>query len=77
MYCKKKNLVPQLQHPDGLQNPNLPPVRHSESKLARNVVLKMVEGLRNVGHLVIMDNFFKCRITFGSFIYGYLCNKNS
>ena len=31
---------------------------HGERMLAHNIVLKMVKGLSNIGHVLMMDNFF-------------------
>ena len=58
MYCGKENapLVP--GDAQALPNSIIVLVCRDEPRLAHNVVLKMVEGLANVGHIVVMDNFF-------------------
>jgi hypothetical protein len=44
-----------VQHPLPLVPPR---ARRGESKLAHEVVLKMVSGLEGKGHLLVMDNYF-------------------
>jgi hypothetical protein len=44
-----------VQHPLPLVPPR---ARRGESKLAYEVVLKMVSGLEGKGHLLVMDNYF-------------------
>ena len=54
VYYGKDN--PQVEDP--IANLNVHPICLREPKLAYNVVLKMVNGLANVGHLMAMNNFF-------------------
>ena len=60
MYCEKGNPTLELGDLYGLPNSiPIPPLVHcGEPRLVHNVVLKMVMELANLGHLVIMDNFF-------------------
>ena len=58
MYCGKEIAPPRPGNAKGMPNPIIVPMRRSEPRLVDNVVLKMVEGLSNVGHFVVMDNFF-------------------
>ena len=59
IYCGKKNIIPKpLLDLNVVHNPTPPPMAHGQGRLAHNVELKMVKGLSNVGHVVIMDNFF-------------------
>ena len=58
VYCRKKNPFPQGKDCIGFANSNVPSILCGEPKLAHNVVLKMVDGLANFGHHMIMDNFF-------------------
>ena len=56
--CGKENAPPGPRNAEDMPNPIIVLVRHGEPRLAHNVVLKMVEELSNVGHLVVMDSFF-------------------
>ena len=58
VYCGKEISLPQVEDPISLANSNTHGVRQGEPKLAHNVVMKMVDGLANFGHHVVMDNFF-------------------
>ena len=58
VYYGKENASPNPENVEEVSNPIIVPVHRGEPKLAHNVVLKMVEGLGNVGHLMVMDNFF-------------------
>ena len=58
VYCGKETPPPQPGHAQDIPNPTILLVRRGEPQLAHNVVLKMVEGLANMRHLVVMDNFF-------------------
>ena len=58
VYCGKENPLPQGENGIGLANSNVPSSCHGEPKLAHNVVLRMIDGLSNFGHHVVMDNFF-------------------
>ena len=55
VYCGKENPI---ENPIGLANSNVESRRRREPKLAHNVVMKMVDGLANFGHHMVMDNFF-------------------
>ena len=48
------------QHGGGPRARELPQERHGigDAKLAYNVVMRLIDGLWNVGHYVTMDNFF-------------------
>ena len=55
VYCRNQN--PSSGAIENVDE-SVPRVRYGEPSLAYNVVLKMVEVLSNVGHVVVMDNFF-------------------
>ena len=55
VYCRKENIL--LIVAENVDE-SLTLVQHSEPKLAHNVVLRMVEGLLQVNHIVVMDHFF-------------------
>ena len=58
IYCRKENLLPQVEDPIGLANCSVHTICCRELKLTHNVVLKMVDGLANLDYLVVMNNFF-------------------
>ena len=76
VYCGKGNAPIKLGHAQVLPNRIITPMHCGEPRLAHNVVLKMVEGLGNVRHLVVMDNFFSS-IAYGSISYGNLWYRDS
>jgi hypothetical protein len=49
VYCGKSNATGAVAEPSGIR---------AESNLAKGVVLKMVDGMENKGHVVVMDNYF-------------------
>ena len=49
VYCGNSNATGAVPEPLG---------PHIESNLAEGVVLKMVDGMENKGHVVVMDNYF-------------------
>jgi hypothetical protein len=49
VYCRKSNATGVVPEPSGPR---------AESNLAEGVVLKMVDGMENKGHVVVMDNYF-------------------
>ena len=53
MYCGKENTIKNNQI-----DPIPAPMARPQARLAHNVVMRMMDGLANVGHVVIMDNFF-------------------
>ena len=65
IYCGKEIVPPPLpqempSHGPPRPSPPLPPPRapRDETHLAHNVVLRLLEGLWNIGHIVMMDQFF-------------------
>ena len=59
VYCGKETPPIEPGHAQEIPNPNIVLVRRGEPRLAHNVVSKMLEGVANVKHLMVLDNVFQ------------------